>query len=592
MQTFVEAMVSERDAAYSMGDKYYACRLVSHRKGDPHMGYRMMKDANGNIVRDEKPVRIYDDTPKSYLNSVVNGIMSAVTPEDQMWFQITTYGAATAKAFQDSSIKAAKEKGGYRAESMMKKVLSSNYDIKLLSESEGTLKYFEYATHMCLTNYAMNGFYRELSTVIRDGLVLGYGVFGVIDDVEHDKIYYKAMNPFESYYRRNDHGDVECYARKFNMSAYDMWSLYRERTPDVIMDSYSSNADGQSLYECIELVCLNGALYDPSDRKPLKVGTQKYMRLVYCVDADCFLDARDIPEMPYSVFIWQDAGTHQYGKGMVEENAEDIVTLYETAKSRMELEQYMGNPAYNIPISYNGKFSSRPGARNIYMGQGDSAAIPTMVERPDIYSEYTNDIIDLRATLRSNMLVDIFQTILGGTDSRKTAYEVNIRKSEAAQMLTMAIGNESIILDYTFRRTLRIMIEKRMMAKPTEEIERFMPKVRLQFCSVFIQRMQSYYQVAGTQTLIEFVTAIYQLYPESLDVIDLDEVIRQYSVGIGASQYAIFERSETEEKRQQRAELAQQQMEAQQNQMLSEANRNNAQAQSLIAENGGLANAQ
>lgn len=575
MRTFIESMEAERAAAFSDGNKVKACNLVRHRTSDRAAGAHGVKDIN-----------VYEDSVIGYLNTVKNGIMSAVTPEDQTWFRITTYGVQSATLFKERVKKqVAKQSSEYFAEAATQ---GWSPDITLLEEIPGALDWFEYAAHRCLTNYAMKGFYRELADCITDGLVMGYGIFGTIDDIEHDKqVYYKSISPFECAFRKNDHGEVECFSRRYAMTSYDIWSLYGEKSPEYVLE-HMKNGETSIPLQCLELVVPQGAMYDPATGGKLTIGTQKFIRLVWCEEADAFLEKRSIEEMPYSVFIWQEAGGHRYGRGLVECNVDDIVALYHTKSSLMDSTEYNINPAYDVPLSFNTKFSARPGARNYFPSTVDGST-EKLVERPNVFNELTALMQDQRANIRENMMVDIFKTILGGTDSRKTAYEINIRKSEAAQMLTMAIGNEATMLDYVFRRTMHLMIKNEQLPVASPQIDAILPYTRMQFDSVFIQRMKAYYQVDGNTSILSYITQVYQIYPDISCVIDFEQLTRMVTVGLGTSQYAVYDKEKTRQLLEQKAQMAQQQLQLQQNQMQSEANRNNAQAQQYM---GGMASGQ
>ena len=170
---------------------------------------------------------------------------------------------------------------------------------------------------------------------------------------------------------------------------------------------------------------------------------------------------------------------------------------------------------------------------------------------------------------------------MASNDTRRTAAEVNLRKMESAQLMQQAIGNMEDVTCTEVMQTLGLLMLQKKILIPTEEIGSLLPYSTMIFSSSFIQMKNSFWMAEGNAAFVNFVIQLASVYPDILDIIDMDIETQMIAVAYGQSQYAIREKSELDKIRKQKAELAQMQLQQQMAQQESQTNVNNAKADNL-----------
>lgn len=564
VRTYLEGMESEKAVLWS-SDKNRALEYMKRRVTE---------------LRKKEVKVTHTDWSLGQFEYVSGGIMSSVIPQDSSWFTLTTFGAGSGKALAHSYMKRASSEernNGLQRKENKERRKAYKEDIRLLTDTDGALDFFEYCTQMVLRNFQETGYYDAKTEVVKDALCTGVGFLAVEEDIGKDRVWYQCLSPLECSYRPTKDGRVDSFGRRWRMSAYDIVRHFEgKRIPSVVTDAVR-NGNQSRQFEVCEIIVPKGVLFDRNMHE-VRFGKESdpYMFAIWLSEGNEYIQTGSMDRMPVTCMVYEHDGRNQYGRGMVENAINCIVDLDELEKERQVIRGRTAFPPVAVHSSYSRNVNFSRNAINVVP---DMANVPVPIQFPDTYTEYANDVEMKKQEVRQLLFVDVFQTLLASNDSRKTATEITMRKSESAQLMQQAIGNMERVTCTEVMQTLALLMRQGKIAKPSDEVMKLIPYATMVFSSSFIQMKNSYWMAEGNVAFVNYVAQMAQVCPDMLDIVDMDIETQMIAVAYGQSQYAIREKSEVEAIRKQKAELAAAQMQMQQQQMASEINRNNAQAQ-------------
>ena len=548
----LEMKFEELDGIKECGwpEKLKAAGYVSHR-----VGYRYTRVPE---------ISVHDSSPKSYVQKYVAGLIGYLLPEDVEWGRLV-YGKA-------------KEKGLRRS--------TSRFD----KEREEVL---EWITSEVFQNMTDSNFYSTSHMVGLDREIFGIGIMHVEDgwDAGEKGIVFKCIDPQECVVAYSPRGLCDVFIRRTWRSAIDLVREFGdehrlEHTKQKLKGSGSENLD----CEVYEAVLPRNYLYNSESGEFEEFRGQKpYVHIVYVKDDMEIVVESGFDVMPVSADVRMlEPEKKPYGEGLIEMCLPEIRKLDDLANLRQLLRQKNAEPPMYIPNSLRGRYSGKAKAEN-YGPSGGSEVRPSPIVTSLDASGYTEDIEELKKNLRNLIPVDLFETLLGSTDSRKTATEVQMRKNEAMILLALSIGDmKRNLLEPVFKRCAKIVVKHTDFGERGEEtrdsLYSLIDESRLELNSVFIRRLNAYLQNEGDDAIVASMINMYGAYPEVMDVVDMDPFLQKYFLGKGLSASFIRDTNSIEKLREARAQIQQSQLEAQNGMMTAKANADNAKA----AEAGGM----
>ena len=506
---------------------------------------------------------IHDSSAIDYLNTFLSGFVGYMMPEDDTWAELVPMT---------------------RNESERRWEYASISD---LDRSEGLLKEAERCVQGVMQCYASTNYYSEMRMAAKDYLVFGTGYIMACDGGED--VYYRCFDPQEVCIAEDYRRRVNVFVRRFTMDARDVVRAYPEKEWKSLRAAVKANGGEYSAVECYEAVLPMGYLYSGDRAIEFPFG-REFVHVLY-VDVEGVLAfEHGMDSFPIACIRRnRDNAKTPYGIGLVEECLAIIVELDDMGRIRQVMRQKNADPPMNVPYSLQGHFSSRPGARN-YVSDPQNVPTPTI----DQYnaSELLADIQDMRGQLRSLMGADLFRTVMGSTDSRKTAYEVSERKNEAMTLLQMQIGTFRLEgVEPVFKRTLMILHDhgvirfRDQVVRERDQKDRvvgarkvgfddFLSACKVELNSVFVRRVEAYLQYQQDVQALQIITTVSQVFPSALLNIDDNMFVRGILYGAGMPKSYMRELSETRRAQQQWAEAQQRQVQAEETVQASEAMKN------------------
>lgn len=518
----------------------------------------------------------YDSSARNYLKVFHDGFIGYLMPQDDTWCELVSRN--------ENAIGRESDKRWEYGE------------LDALDGVEGLLRYSEYLTDALMAEYSEGAFYPDVSMVGWDWLIFGTGYMAAIDDAKAKRVEYRVFDPQEVCTAENGKGVVDVFVRKFVMDARDVLRAFPEAELELMRQEVKAGGGERAEHVLYEAVFPEGYLY--SGGKRIEAGNGKrYSHVIWASDAGEVLANSGFDMFPIAVVRFEhDNSEVPYGTSLAERNLDDIIQLDDMCRIRQMMMQKNADPPMYIPYALQGRYSSRPGARNY---GPDMSQKPSPIVDGFDYSKLLTDIQDRREMLRSNLGADLFRTVLGSTDSRKTAYEVSERKNEALTLLMMAIGSfKRELIEPMVRRTLSIMgakglvrgpealYQREAMVRPAKapagirDIDSFVDACRVELDSVFVQRTSAYLRYTGLTAGLSMLDAVSKLFPSARFQVDEKKYTRYLLYGTGVPKAIIREQKEAERAEQAYAEMVKQQMDAQLNEQNSQAVKNLSQAES------------
>ena len=514
---------------------------------------------------------IHDSSAIDYLNTFLSGFVGYMMPEDDTWAELVP------QMVDDGT---GKVRYGSVAD---------------LDAEGGVLKAAERCVQSVMAEYASSDYYSEMRMMAADYLVFGTGYIMACEE-EGGGVFYRCFDPQEVCIAEDGKRKVDVFVRRFLMDARDVVRAYPGAEWPRLRQRIRGGEGESSDVECYEAMVPVGYLDGADGPMAMNVGDgSKWVHLLWVHDEGALAFEHGMEDFPVAcVRRNRDNAKSPYGTGLVEECLPLIVELDDMGRIRQVMRQKNADPPMVMTYQLQGKFSSRPGARNY---------VSDMAQRPepavDQYnaSELLADIQDMRGQLRSLMGADLFRNVMGSTDSRKTAYEVSERKNEAMTLLQMQIGTFRLEgVEPIFKRTLRILHSQgyipfeeqevrvrdekgRTMGRRRMDFERFVDASRVELNSVFVRRVEAYLQYQQDVQSLQMLQAVQQVFPAALLNVDENRYLRGLLYGAGMPKAYMRELQDTINRQKQWAQQQEAMIAAEQANQLSGAMRNASAAQ-------------
>lgn len=291
---------------------------------------------------------------------------------------------------------------------------------------------------------------------------------------------------------------------------------------------------------------------------------------------------------------WDVTGSEVYGRCPGMDVLPDVMMLQKIQEDKLSLLDKTVNPPMNAPETMRdtgGGTLISGGINYIDTIQGSQTFAPVFEPNPQGLVAANEEIVYLQQNIKEGFFNDLFLMLAGTTGREMTATEVAERHEEKMLMVGPVIERlQPELLDRIIDRTYEIMFRKRLLPPPPPELEGM--DLQVEYISLLAQA-QKLVGISSLEQFAGFVGNVSAVFPESVDMVDIDAVVEEYADMIGVPPKAVRSKEQVKDIRSARAER-QMQMEMQEDmavaaqnaKVLSEANTggNNA----LTALTGGL----
>ena len=535
---------SEREKC-GWGRKLEACGYFHHRDmyGGTEVGVR----------------KKYESTPRGYMVKFVSGLCGYLMPEDGIWGKLVAPSSVGAKERTVSTV----------------------------GVEKSMLRDLEWLTGVGFEAMADSGYYQSILEMEMDRECFGHGYLWVVDgwDAGDSGVGYMCIDPQECVMSDSYFGKLEVFIRRFEKSATDLVRRFPNSRLERCRQSVKAGGGDGRKFAVYEAVVPRDYFWDAESGERMALGNGKrFAHLVWVEGESELVEESGYDAMPvFQSRRFGDSEKMPYGVGLAEDVLEDVKRLNDLANQRQIIVQRNANPAMYAPTALQGRFSGKPGS---VMYGPDVSQAPRPILQNIGGDSILHDIESVKQGLRNLIPVDLFETLMGGTDSRKTATEVQMKKNEAMVLLSFQIGAmKRDVLEPMFKRTVKIALKHMsasdLASRDREGLAKLVDDSRFELSSVFVQRLSAYLQTSANDEVLMSLQGLMQIYPQASDALRMDEWIQHYFRGKGLMESLIASKQEMDEKRKQRAEVQKAQLESQLNAENAKANAENAKASSM-----------
>ena len=254
---------------------------------------------------------------------------------------------------------------------------------------------------------------------------------------------------------------------------------------------------------------------------------------VWGAASDFPLSQRGFHDLPFIAPRWWVTANDPYGRSPAMEALGDIMQLQQETRRKAELLDKLVRPPMNAPVELkNNPSSILPGALN-FTADTTKGMRPIYEIAPTALPGITQDISMIQARIKQGFFNDLFLMLAEATKDM-TAYEVAQRQQEKLQVLGPVIErfqNEGA--SPAIERIFNILKRKRMLPPLPKSLRGIPWKIEYVSMLAMAQRAAA---TAGIERLLALQGRMAAVNPGVLDIIDDDEVIRQYGDQLGVTQ--------------------------------------------------------
>jgi len=416
-------------------------------------------------------------------------------------------------------------------------------------------QYFQDVEEQLYSEFNRSNFYDIMSELFHDAGSTGTACAHIDEDVGRERVNFTARHPKEIYLADDRYGVVDTVYRRYTMTVKQIIEEFAEKNGDGggnMLDEAWIDENKERPFKKFSVI---HAVYPREKRDQSKDDNRnkKYASVYILEGQQRVLRNSGIDELCDIVWRWDKNTDEVYGRSPAWTALADIMRDNRIAKDLMRLGEYTVNPAVQYPGRIEYRLSLMPGGKNPYRD-------PNELIQPIKLGDYPvgNDR-ELRLTeaIKDAFFVDFF---LGLQEISKTMTvpEVMERQSEKATVLSAAVGRiNSELLDPMITKTFDVATDAGRMPVPPDVLLEYGARVKIEYIGPLAQVLQRTFATQGIKRSLENVLPYMQFFPDMLDTINSDELVKQMMIAGGMPEKIIRGDDEVAAIRQQRAMQAQ-----------------------------------
>jgi len=461
----------------------------------------------------QKPaMKIYDGTAISSLQTLTDGMQSGVVSAKLRWFRLVM-------------------------------------EDRRKQDLPGVADWLEEVEDVLYAEFARSNLYESINEFFLDAGSIGTAAMLVEDEIAQRRILFSTRHLKECYIAESRTGMVDTLYREFyvtNRQAQQTWgkNLSAKRQEAAKNQPFGK---GKFVHAC----------FPRAEREAGKVDQlNKAWASVY-IDVDYhehkFVDEGGFDAFPYLVWRWRKNSDEIYGRSPASDAIYDILRLNQIAKTSLQAAQLAVEPPLNIPSAMKGLERIVPRGYNYYTKPDEIISPINLGQNYPIGLDQEREIKDsVREIFRTKIFL-LMEQLQGGPF---TATEILERQGEKAAILGAIVDRlNSECLVPLIDRTYAICERNGLLPLPPQELAAG-GKVHIDFVGPLAQLQKRYHQSMGVVAGTQYIAGLVQMFPESLDNVDADELMRIGLDSQGVPQKVIRERPQVSEIRRIRQEAA------------------------------------
>jgi len=420
----------------------------------------------------------------------------------------------------------------------------------MLMEEPGAREWLDYIQNRMYMILDKSNMYSIFSSAYEELGQFGTACFIVLTDYD-DVIRGYSFTAGEYRIGVDEKGRVNTFARKFWLTADQVVGAFGyDNCSAKVKNNYDNNQLDQ------KVLILN--LIEPNtDRIG---GLEDFMnmpyRSVYWESGNTspeFLAKRGFKKFPVVAPRWKTTTTNQtlgYGPGWFALG--NIKQLQKTVKDKLIAQEKIHNPPVQSDASVSGHPNLLPGGVTKTTATTPNTGVRPAYQIDVRLDSFENSINNLKAAIDRSFYVNIFLMIINSQDRDKTATEIAELQQEKMLMLGPILHNlDSEMLSPFLELLYFAMADAGLIPPAPDSLQG--AEIRVQYVSILAQAMKA----AGITEIQSVFAITNELMPQSVDVLDSDEAVREISDMQGIPAKIVKDKNKLNAEREQKLKVAQ-----------------------------------
>lgn len=425
----------------------------------------------------------------------------------------------------------------------------------------GVKDWLEKVEEVMNAEFNRSNLYKQASPWINNAATIGHGVMLIEDNVKDGTLLFTTQRCNEIYLDVNSKGEIDTVFRKFLMTVRNAVEFFGlDKLDDTVKAQYEEVSQWNNKIEILFCV-MPREDYNPNmpDSKNMP-----YAAIYIDKSHNKLIEESGFTEMPYSIFEWDQIPGLAYSNSPAINALPDIKFLNIATKTSEEIAQTSAEPPMKASQEIR-EINILPRGMT-YLPNANSILEPVKTgENYPITIQITQQI---EQRVKDWFNVDFF-LMLQQKQGKMTATEVMELQGEKSAVLSNLIVNLNSALSKIIERSFNLLMNAGRLPQPPQTLAGTNTAMKIDFMGPLAVAQKKYHTAGGIASAMQLAGGIMQLFPNSGDFIDADELVKRAMEGQGMPQAVIREDDDVQKLREQRVKAEQQaQAQAQQQQML------------------------
>lgn len=483
---------------------------------------------------------LIDPYPMEAINKCAAGLHSGLTSPSRPWFELSLQDAEKAEM----------------------------HNVRLwLNDAHDTM----------MSLYARSNTYAMLYSIEAEAAQFGTAAALMLQDYNYG-IWHRPYTCGEYCGGVDARGKVTSFSRRFEMNARQLVNEFGlENVSEGVRNAYKANDITQRF--AVEMLIEKNEKYDANR---LALGNFPWVSHYWERNrADRFLKISGFHEQPFLMMRWLTVANEVYGTGPGHNALGNCMQLQKLERNKLRSTDNEADPAMVFPASMK-KVDRNPGGLNFMPDGTQMTAYPLVPPGAKRYEGMVMLVNEKHEQIASTFYNDLLVMLSMQTTQQMTAREVAERHEEKLLMLGPVLEQfHNEVLEPLTLRTFGICLRNGLFPPMPEEITE--AELKVNFVSLLAQA-QKMVEMPSIERVVGLAGNLAGIYPDIIDNINPDEVIRKSALVNGTPEKIIRAAEDVEQLRQQRAQAQQAQAQAEEAAAAAAPVRDMAQAARLMSE--------
>lgn len=413
----------------------------------------------------------------------------------------------------------------------------------------GVKDWLEKVEEVMNAEFNRSNFYKQVNSWIGDAGTIGHGVMLIEDDVAQNRLIYTTERSNEIYLDVNSHGEIDTVYRRYLMTVRNAVEFFGlENLDETIREQYKEVNQWNNKIEILFCV-MPREDYNPQMKDAKNM---PYAAIYVDRSHNKIIKESGFKEMPYSVFEWEQIPGLAYSNSPAINALPDIKFLNIATKTSEEIAQTSAEPPMKASQEVR-EINILPRGMT-YLPNPNSILEPVKTgENYPITLQVTQQI---EQRVRDWFNVDFF-LMLQQKEGKMTATEVMELQGEKSAVLSNLIVNLNSALSKIIERSFNLLMDAGRLPLPPETLQGVKASMKIDFMGPLAVAQKKYHTAGGITNALQLAGGIMQLFPNSGDFVDADELMKRALEGQGMPQAVIREDDDVKKLREDRLKAQQ-----------------------------------